>query len=95
MKDPAMIEQASITTAADGSVLITVEKTGMSLTAEAEVSVSGRVLTIAQGGRAFVSVEVDDEEALESLAKTTDLTVVEVDENGFDFHEAARMKRRR
>ena len=84
-----MIERASLTVASDGGVLITLPMTGMDLKGSTEFSVEKGLLRIGQGGRWFVEVPISVEQAAR-LLHTEDVTVVEADELGFDFHERVR-----
>ena len=84
-----MIERANLTVASDGGVLITLPPTGMNLKGSTEFSVDKGLLRIGQDGRWFVEVPVSVEQAA-SILHTGDVTVVEVDELGFGFHERVR-----
>lgn len=85
-----MITQASVTIAPDGGVLFTLPRTGMDLGRETVVQARDGLLRIGQQGKVFVRAELDDQGALAAIAATDDLTVVEVDDAGFVFHEIVR-----
>jgi len=81
-----MIEEASITIAQDGGVLVTLPRTGMNPAAETRVSVRGGRLRIGQGSQWFVSAELDDPTLADAFIGNPDVTVVEVDDAGFEIH---------
>lgn len=84
-----MITEATVTLAADGGVLLTLPKTGMDLARETAVSVEGRKLLVRQGATVFVSLDINGQ-VKAAIRRAAGLTVVEVDEAGFDFHQKVR-----
>lgn len=85
-----MIEEATIQVAADGGVLVILPRTGMDPSQETRVCVRDGDLRVGQAGRCFVRAPLAAPSDAEFVTGNPDLTVVEVDEVGIEFHERAR-----
>jgi hypothetical protein len=85
-----MIEQASLTpSTSDGSLLVTLPRTGMDARAETRIRIADGRLLIGQGGRCFVAVPVEPADA-ELVLEAEAIELVEVDGDRLVFHEMVR-----
>jgi hypothetical protein len=85
-----MIEQASLTpSTTDGSLLVTLPRTGMNAGAETMIQVADGRLLIGQGGRCFVAVPVVPADA-ELVLGAEAIEILEIDGDRMVFHETVR-----
>lgn len=88
-----MIEQASVSISHDNGVLIVIPRSGMDIEGNTTVSVDGGMLRVGQSGTWFVSVDLPDMHIADAIRGNSDVTILEADDEGFDFHTNVRARK--